>query len=99
MECAVQLCRCLFEYFITCGLVSNSIMDVDLSSDFRERNLENLVNFYEDGLRRVASGERASEVFSHQERGKLRAAGILRYGNLHWGITVEAKEYLEKMGG
>ena len=73
-------------------------MDEDLSADLRKRNLENLVSFYEDGLRRVASGERASEVFSHQERGKLRTAGILRYGNLHWDVTVEAKEYLEKMG-
>lgn len=71
-------------------------MDEGLSSDLRKRNLENLLSFYEDGLRRVASGERASEVFTHQERGKLRAAGILRYGNLEWDITVEAKEYLDK---
>ena len=73
-------------------------MDEDRSSDLREKNFENLVSFYEDGLRRVVSGERASEVFSHQERGKLRAVGILRYGNLHWDITDEAREYLEKKG-
>ena len=71
-------------------------MREDRSSDLSRRNLENLVSYYENGLRRVASGERATEVFTHQERGKLRAAGILRYANLQWDITQDAKELLNK---
>lgn len=65
------------------------------SMNFDERNFENLVQFYKEGLRRVVEGERATEVFTPNERGKLRDSGILVYKNTDWVITEEALKYLD----
>jgi hypothetical protein len=65
------------------------------SLNLDERNFENLVRFYKEGLRRVAQGESATEVFTPNERGKLRDPGILRYKNTDWVIADEAMEYLD----
>ena len=69
-------------------------MDERLPSSLEKRNMENLIRFYEEGLRLVAGGASATEVFPEYERGKLRNAGILRYMNLQWVISDEAKKYL-----
>jgi hypothetical protein len=65
------------------------------SSDLDERNFRNLVRFYREGLRRVAGGDRATEVFMPYERGKLREFGILRYKNRTWTITEKAKKCMD----
>jgi hypothetical protein len=65
------------------------------SMNLDERNFENIVRFYMEGLRRVAQGERATEVFTPNERGKLRDSGILLYKNTDWVITDEAMKYLD----
>ena len=67
------------------------------SSDLKKKNLENLVSFYKEELKRVADGERATEVFTHQERGNLRAAGILRYSNMKWYITEKVRVFVERL--
>lgn len=53
-----------------------------------------LIRFYEYSLRLVAGGASASKIFSENERNKLRNAGILRYMNLQWVISDEAKKHL-----
>jgi hypothetical protein len=65
------------------------------SLNLDERNFENLVRFYKEDLMRVAQGESATEVFTPNERGKLRDSGILRYKNTDWVIADEAMEYLD----
>ena len=63
--------------------------------DLDKRSYENLVRFYEEELRLIALGERATKVFTSYERGNLMNNGVLRYGNLHWFVTDKAKKYLE----
>ena len=41
------------------------------------RNFENLVAFYASELRQILAGRRASEVFSYNERRRLKKYGIL----------------------
>jgi hypothetical protein len=61
---------------------------------FDEKNLENLVQFYEEQLIRVLQGENPMDVFTKHERGNLRKASILRYINNTWTITDKAIKYL-----
>ena len=64
-------------------------------NSFEEKNIENLVQFYEEQLRRVLHGENPMDVFTQHERGNLRRASILRYINTTWTITDKAIKHLQ----
>lgn len=64
--------------------------------DLNRRSFENLVRFYEEELRLIAKGERATKVLTSYERGNLLNNGVLKYGNLHWFVSDRARKYLEE---
>jgi hypothetical protein len=68
----------------------------DEVNTLEEKNLENLIQFYKDELRRVLQGENPMDVFTQYERGKLRDARILRYINTTWTVAYKAMKYLRK---
>ena len=66
----------------------------DEANNLDERNMENLVKFHEEELRRVLQGESPRKIFTRHTRGSLRDAGILKYRNKTWAIADRAMKYL-----
>ena len=61
---------------------------------FEERNLINMILFHKEKLRKIQKGASTLQLFSTEERRKLRRQDILTYRNMTWSISEKAKEII-----
>lgn len=67
---------------------------------YNERNFENLVNYYEQELKRILQGVSISKILSNSERGTLLRSGVLirkgRGTHVQWMVSKQALDILSK---
>jgi len=62
---------------------------------FDEQNLINLVLFHKSKLKKLQKGGSAVQLFTMEERRKLREYGILEYRKRTWEISEKGKQIIE----
>jgi len=67
-------------------------------TSLEERNLINMILFHKEKLRRIQKGASAIQLFSAEERRKLRRQDILTYRNMTWSISEKAREIIGSCG-
>ena len=67
---------------------------------YNERNFENLVNYYEQELKRILQGVSVSKILSNSERGTLLRSGVLirkgRGTHVQWIVSKQALDLLSE---